>query len=84
MAGAGRFVLTLLAGLMFVSSIPYSAAQSEQPELEMVLYTELDDTYFEGDELILDVKMKNKGVTQTINNDPSCDFTSQFLIKIKI
>ena len=74
MAGAGRFILTLLAGLMFVSSIPYSAAQSEQPELEMVLYTELDDTYFEGDELILDVKMKNKGVTQTINNDPSCDF----------
>ena len=74
MAGAGRFVLTLLAGLMFLSSIPYSAAQSEQPELEMILYTELDDVYLEGDELVLDVKMKNKGVTQTINNDPSCDF----------
>ena len=74
MAGTSRIVLTLLAGLMFLSSIPYSAAQSEQPELEMVLYTELDDVYLEGDELVLDVKMKNKGVTQTINNDPSCDF----------
>ena len=74
MAGTSRIVLTLLAGLMFLSSIPYSAAQSEQPELEMILYTELDDVYLEGDELVLDVKMKNKGVTQTINNDPSCDF----------
>tara|TARA_B100000614_G_scaffold162167_1_gene144408 strand:+ start:37 stop:2496 length:2460 start_codon:yes stop_codon:yes gene_type:complete len=59
---------------MFLSSIPYSAAQSEQPELEMVLYTELDDVYLEGDELILDVKMVNQGGTQTVNNDPSCDF----------
>ena len=74
MAGTSRIVLTLLAGLMFLSSIPYSAAQSEQPELEMVLYTELDDVYLEGDELILDVKMVNQGGTQTVNNDPSCDF----------
>ena len=74
MAGCGRFVIALLAGLMFFSSIPLATAQSEQPELQIVLDTELDEIYLEGDELILNVKIVNQGEIYTISNDPSCDF----------
>ncbi len=74
MAGSGRFVITLLAGLMFLSSIPLATAQNEQHELEIILDVELDEVYLEGDELLLNVKIVNQGDFLTINNDPSCDF----------
>ena len=74
MAGCGRFVIALLAGLMFFSCIPLATAQNEQPELQIVLDTELDEIYLEGDELILNVKIVNQGDIYTISNDPSCDF----------
>ena len=74
MAGCGRFVIALLAGLMFFSCIPLATAQNEQPELQIVLDTELDEIYLEGDELILNVKIVNQGEIYTISNDPSCDF----------
>ena len=74
MAGSGRFVIALLAGLMFLSSIPLATAQNQQPELEIVLDTKLDEVYLEGDELVMNVKIVNQGGFLTINNDPSCDF----------
>jgi predicted transcriptional regulator len=74
MAGSGRFVITLLAGLMFLSSIPLATAQNEQPELQIILDVEQDEVYLEGDELLLNVKIVNQGEFYTISNDPSCDF----------
>lgn len=59
---------------MFFSCIPLATAQNEQPELQIVLDTELDEIYLEGDELILNVKIVNQGDIYTISNDPSCDF----------
>lgn len=74
MAGSGRFVITLLAGLMFLSSIPLATAQNEQPEPQIIFDVEIDQLYLEGDELLLNVKIVNQGGFLTINNDQSCDF----------
>ena len=75
MAGGTRLVVALLAGVFLLSIIPHSYGQeSNNSDLILLLESDIEQTYIEGDRLTLDVQLFNPTEQVTINNNPSCEF----------
>ena len=74
MAGRGRLVIALLAGLVIFSAIPHSNAESTD-SVDIEIHTnQLNDYYLAGDTLNLLPSLYNPSSTQQIDNNPSCDY----------
>ncbi|MDG1549273.1 MAG: ArsR family transcriptional regulator [Candidatus Poseidoniaceae archaeon] len=75
MAGGTRLVVALLAGVFLLSIIPHSYGQeSTNSNLILLLESDIEQTYIEGDRLTLDVQLFNPAEKVTISNNPSCEF----------
>ena len=75
MAGGTRLVVALLAGVFLLSIIPHSYGQeSTNSNLILLLESDIEQTYIEGDRLTLDVQLFNPTEKVTISNNPSCEF----------
>jgi len=68
-------VVALLAGVFLLSIIPHSYGQeSTNSNLILLLESDIEQTYIEGDRLTLDVQLFNPTEKVTISNNPSCEF----------
>ena len=74
MAGGSRFVIACLAGLVILSAIPYSNAETVDSTNISIQMNQVEDAYVIGDELIITPKLFNPSETTTIDNNPSCDY----------
>ena len=75
MAGGARLVVALLAGLMLITIIPQSNAESSDAsniELKFDL-TNINQYYVMGSSIEINSYLQNNGGDVTIHNDPSCD-----------
>jgi len=75
MAGGARLVVALLAGLMLITIIPQSNAESpgaSDIDLKIDL-TNIDQYYVMGSSIEINSYLQNNGGDVTIHNDPSCD-----------
>ena len=75
MAGKGRMVIALLAGIVIFSAIPNSYAETvDTVDVKIELNT-LSDYYVSGDVLTLEPELYNPSSSTHIDNNPSCDYT---------
>ena len=75
MAGGARLVVALLAGLMLITIIPQSNAESSDAsniELKIDLLN-INQYYVMGSSIEINSYLQNNGGDVTIHNDPSCD-----------
>ncbi len=75
MAGAQRFAIALLAGLMLLSSLPHTIAESND-EASLSLEIEMDTinpTYLEGQSIEIHSSLINNGASKIYQENPSCD-----------
>ena len=74
MAGAQRFAIALLAGLMLVSSLPHTIAESND-EASLSLEITIDESlpvFIEGQSIEIDSILINYGNTEIYQENPSC------------
>ena len=76
MAGAQRFAIALVAGLILFSLIPHSSADSDNgTSITIELNDEgFDEYYITGDSILISSILFNPSSTAEIQNNPSCDF----------
>lgn len=76
MAGAQRFAIALVAGLMIFSLIPHSSADTEDVSSIAIVIdeTEFNEYYLTGDNVVISTSLFNPSSTTEIQNNPSCDF----------
>ena len=76
MAGAQRFAIALVAGLILFSLIPHSSADSDNGNsITIELNDEgFDEYYITGDSILISSILFNPSSTAEIQNNPSCDF----------
>ena len=75
MAGGARLLVALLAGLMLITIIPQSNAESSDAsniELKIDL-NNINQYYVMGSSIEINSYLQNNGGDFTIHNDPSCD-----------
>lgn len=75
MAGAQRFAIALLAGLMLLSSLPHTTAESND-EATLSLEIEIDTinpTFLEGQSIEIHSSLINSGGSKIYQENPSCD-----------
>ena len=75
MAGAQRFAIALLAGLMLLSSLPHTTAESND-DTSLSLEIEIDTinpTYLEGQSIEVRSSLINNGASKIYQENPSCD-----------
>ena len=75
MAGTQRFAIALLAGLMLLSSLPHTTAESND-ETSLSLEIEMDTinpTYLEGQSIEVRSLLINNGASKIYQENPSCD-----------
>ena len=75
MAGAQRFAIALLAGLMLLSSLPHTIAESNDEaslSLEIEMET-INPTYLEGQSIEIHSSLINNGASKIYQENPSCD-----------
>ena len=75
MAEARRFAIALLAGLMLLSSLPHTTAESND-ETSLSLEIEMDTinpTYLEGQSIEIRSSLINNGDSKIYQENPSCD-----------
>ena len=75
MAGGARLVVALLAGLLLITIIPQSNAESSDAssiELKIDLLN-INEYYALGSSIEINSYLQNNGGDVTIHNDPSCD-----------
>lgn len=75
MAGGARLVVALLAGLMLITIIPQSNAESSDAsniDLKVDLIN-INQYYVMGSSIEINSYLQNNGGDVTIHNDPSCD-----------
>ena len=75
MAGGARLVVALLAGLLLITVIPQSNAESSNTsnlELKIDL-TDINQYYVQGSSIEINSYLQNNGDDETIHNNPSCD-----------
>ena len=75
MAGGARLVVALLAGLLLITAIPQSNAESsDTSNIELKIDpTGLDEYYVQGSSIEINSYLQNNGNDETIHNNPSCD-----------
>ena len=76
MAGAQRFAIALLAGLIIFSAIPHSNAETNDGHGLIIEINEQDfnEYYLIGESLSLSPTLYNPSSTVEIKNNPSCDY----------
>ena len=76
MAGAQRFAIALLAGLIIFSAIPHSNAEANDGHSLIIELNEQDfnEYYLIGESLSLSPTLYNPSSTVEIKNNPSCDY----------
>ena len=76
MAGAQRFAIALVAGLILFSLIPHSSADSDnRTSITIEVNDEgFDEYYITGDSILISSILFNPSSTAEIQNNPSCDF----------
>ena len=75
MAGGARLVVALLAGLLLITIIPQSNAESSDAsniDLKIDLIN-INQYYTLGSSIQINSYLQNNGGGVTIHNDPSCD-----------
>ena len=75
MAEAQRFAIALVAGVIFLSSIPFVSAEStDDPGLTLeILDYGISKTYIEGDIVQIQSKLVNNGNSVVFQENPACD-----------
>ena len=76
MAGAQRFAIALVAGLILFSLIPHSSADSDNGTSITIEVNDegFDEYYITGDSILISSILFNPSSTAEIQNNPSCDF----------
>ncbi len=75
MAGGARIVVALLAGLLLITVIPQSNAESSNTsDIELKIDpTGVNEYYVQGSSIEINSYLQNNGNDETIHNNPSCD-----------
>ncbi len=76
MAGAQRFAIALVAGLILFSLIPHSSADSDDTASITIEVNDEDfnEYYIAGDNIVISSNLFNPSSSAEIQNNPSCDF----------
>ncbi len=75
MAEARRFVIALVVGVLFLSSLPFISAESDN-DLGLSLQissNELSRTYTEGETILIDSNLVNNGEAVIYRENPACE-----------
>ena len=75
MAGAQRFGIVLVVGVLFLSSLPYiTAEQNDNSGLTLVISNDgKSGTYIEGETIIIETDLVNYGEANIYKENPACN-----------
>ena len=75
MAGAQRFGIVLVVGVLFLSSLPYiTAEQNDNSGLTLVISNDgKSGTYIEGETILIETDLVNYGEANIYKENPACN-----------